>query len=190
MKKIILAGLLAFGFTASAVASEDGSGTYIGLAYGNTTFADGSYQGTLKDDKDNGYKIYGGYQFNKIVGVEATYTDYGDYSYTYTNSNLSPTAISLGANLGYTFLQGQLRPFALVGLSYLDLGQSGNDIFDKDNTYAYNYGVGIEYSPKILNGVGFRAMWNTDIYIVDSRTTSDNYAQGFGMFSAAIQYKF
>ena len=36
MKKIILASLLAFGLTASAIASEDGSGAYVGLAYGNT----------------------------------------------------------------------------------------------------------------------------------------------------------
>lgn len=195
MKKIILASLLAFGFTASAIASEDGSGAYVGFAYGTTAFADGDadeYVGAdLKDNKDSGYKIYGGYQFNKIVGVEATYTDYGDYSYP--NTDLSPTAMSVGANLGYNFLDGQLRPYALVGLSYLNLDQSKTDIYDKDSTVAYTYGIGIEYSPKVLNGLGFRAMWNTDIYIVDAtdaNTDDDYYAQGFGMFSVAVQYKF
>ena len=190
MKKIILASLLAFGFTASAIASEDGSGAYVGLAYGNTTFSDdGAIAGNLKDDSDSGFKVYGGYQFNKIVGVEATYTDYGQYTYE-DGKTLDATAMSVGANLGYNFLDGQLRPYALVGLSYLSIDQS-TPIFTDDKTVSYTYGVGIEYSPKVLNGVGFRAAWNTDIFIVDSSGTSDEYdAQGFGMLSVAVQYKF
>jgi len=190
MKKMILASLLAFGFTASAMASEDGSGAYAGLAYGNTAFSDdGAIAGNLRDDSDKGLKVYGGYQFNKIVGVEATYTDYGKYTYD-DGTTLEATAISVGANLGYTFLDGQLRPYALVGLSYLTLDQS-TPIYDDDKTISYTYGVGIEYSPKVLNGVGFRAAWNTDIYIVDSSGTGDDYdAQGFGMLSVAVQYKF
>lgn len=193
MKKIILASLLAFGLTASAIASEDGSGAYVGLAYGNTAFSadDDNSVNKLKDDKDSGFKVYGGYQFNKIVGIEAVYTDYGEF--TYTNTKLSASAVSIGANLGYNFLDGQLRPYALVGLSYLTLDQDGRALYDGDNTVSYTYGVGIEYSPKVLNGVGFRAAWNTDIYIVDSSTISggDDYsAQGFGLFSVAVQYKF
>ena len=191
MKRILLASLLAFGFTASAIASEDGSGAYAGLAYGNTAFSDdGALLSTLKDDSDKGFKVYGGYQFNKIVGVEATYTDYGKFTYN-DGKTLEATAMSVGANLGYNFLNGQLRPYALVGLSYLSLDQNNGALYDDDKTISYTYGVGIEYSPTVLNGVGFRAAWNTDIYVVDSSGTGDEYdAQGFGILSVAVQYKF
>ncbi len=186
MKKIILASLLAFGLTTSAIANEDGRGVYVGLAYGNTAFAEDS-AGTLKDDTGTGYKVYAGYQFNKNVGVEATYTDYGTFSYT--NTKISTTSTSVAANLGYTFLNGQLRPFALAGLSYLNFEQTGTLIYLDDNTVAYNYGIGIEYSPKVLNGIGFRAAWDADIYVIDA-VYGDDYAEAYGMFSIAAQYKF
>lgn len=187
MKKILLASLLAFGLTASAIASEDGSGAYIGLGYGTTTFDKGDAP-RLNDDSDSGYKVYGGYLFNKVVGVEAAYTDYGDYTYI-TNTTLSPTAISIAANLGYTFLNGQLRPYALAGLSYLDLNQNRTAYYDDDNTVAFAYGAGIEYSPTILKGLGFRASWNADIYVVDPIIT-DDYTQTLGMLNVSVQYKF
>ena len=188
MKKIVLASLLAFGLTASAIASEDGSGAYIGLGYGSTAFDKGDAISGVKDDSDSGYKVYGGYLFNKVVGIEAAYTDYGDFAYV-TNTTLSPTAISLAANLGYTFLNGQLRPYALAGLSYLDLAQGGTAYYDDDNTVAFAYGAGIEYSPTILKGLGFRASWNADVYVVDPIIT-DDYTQTLGMFNISVQYKF
>jgi len=192
MKKIILASLLAFGFTASAMASEDGSGAYVGLGYGTTAFGDddignNNTLGSLKDDADSGFKVYGGYQFNKIVGVEATYTDYGTFSYG--DRNLEATSMSVGANLGYNFLDGQLRPFALVGLSYLNLDQS-QAIYDADNTVAFAYGVGIEYAPTVLDGLGFRASWNADIFAVEKILSDETYTQAFGMLNVSVQYKF
>ncbi len=192
MKKIILASLLAFGFTASAMASEDGSGAYAGLGYGTTVFGDNDIfkNNSLKDDADSGLKVYGGYQFNKIVGVEATYTDYGTFTYN-QGQTIDATAMSVGANLGYNFLDGQLRPFGLVGLSYLTLDHNFQNSYD-DNTVAFAYGVGVEYSPKVLKGVGFRAAWNADIFTttgVDS-TDSEDFAQAFGMLNVSVQYKF
>jgi len=189
MKKILLASLLAFGFTTAAVASEDGKGTYVGLAYGNTAYASSSDNFNLDNDTDSGYKLYGGYQFNKIVAVEASYTDYGKFAYTSTHS-IETTALGVVANLGYNFLDGQLRPFALVGLSYLDFTQNGGDFFDDDNTLAVTYGLGVEYSPTVLNGVGFRALWNVDAFTAERPLSNDTDGYAFGMFSVAVQYKF
>ena len=189
MKKIILASFLVFGLTTSAVADENAKGAYFGLGYGSTSFNDDNIGNVnLKDDSDNGVKVYGGYQFNKIVGVEATYTDYGKFSYP--DTELSASAVSVAANLGYNFLDAQLRPFALVGLSYLNISQSGTPIYADDNTVAFSYGIGIEYAPKVLNGIGFRAEWNADIFAVTEFYSDEDYVQAFTMFNVAVQYKF
>ena len=189
MKKIIFASLLAFGLTSSAIASEDGSGAYIGLAYGATAFDNGDGLSTITDDSDSGYKVYGGYQFNKIVGIEASYTDYGTFKYR-SGKTLEASAISLAANLGYNFLDGQLRPFGLIGLSSLSLDQNHGSVYDDDRVLSVSYGLGIEYSPKMFQGVGFRAMWNIDAYSVQEYRFSDSHVEAMGMFSAAVQYKF
>ena len=200
MKKILLASLLAFGFTTAAVASEDGKGAYVGLGYGSTAFANGDGKANVKEDTDSGYKFYAGYQFNKIVAVEASYTDYGKFTYSDTRT-LSGTAIGVAANVGYNFLDGQLRPFGLLGLSSLSLDQGNlgtlGNIYDDDSTIGITYGIGIEYSPKVLKGLGFRAMWNVDAYSVQDQITiggttitSDDHLEAFGMFSVAVQYKF
>ena len=189
MKKIILVSLLAFGLTTSAIANDNGEGVYFGLGYGSTAFDDDNIRiSNLKDDSDNGVKIYGGYQFNKIVGVEATYTDYGKFSYP--DAEISAPAVSVAANLGYNFLDAQLRPFALVGLSHLNISQSGTPIYDDDDTIAFSYGIGIEYAPTVLNGIGFRAEWNADIFTVTKLFNDEDYVQAFGMFNVAVQYKF
>ena len=195
MKKILLASLLAFSFTTAAVASEDGKGAYVGLAYGSTAFANGDGTLNVKEDTDSGYKFYAGYQFNKIVAVEASYTDYGTFTFS-DNSTLSGTAIGVAANVGYNFLDGQLRPFGLLGLSSLSLDQGNIQAYTYDDSLlSVTYGLGIEYSPKVLKGLGFRAMWSVDAYSIEEKdattgVTSNDHVEAFGMFSVAAQYKF
>ena len=193
MKKIILASLLAFGLTSSAIASEDGSGAYVGLGYGVTAYDnDGSTTNNdkLKDDSDAGYKVYAGYQFNKIAAVELSYTDYGTFTYE-NKGTISPSTISLAANVGYNFLDGQLRPFGLIGFSSLSMDET-NPYLEIDEGVSVCYGVGIEYSPKVLQGLGFRAMWSVDAYSVEfiNSGNSEDNTELLGMFSAAVQYKF
>lgn len=187
MKKIILAGLLAFGLTTAAIANEDGGGTYFGFTSGNTGFNDDSI-GVLEDNSDSGRRIYGGYQFNKIVGIEATYADYGKFYYSTTE--LSVTAMSVAANLGYNFLDAQLRPFALVGLSYLNLDQVGTSIYSDENTISFAYGIGVEFAPKALKGLAFRLSWNADIFVVTEFGNDEDYVQAFDLLSVGVQYKF
>jgi len=186
MKKVLLASLLAFGLTSSAMASEDGSGAYFGAAYGVTGYANDDKSGKIKDDSDSGYKIYGGYQFNKIVGVEATYVDYGTFTYN-NGDKVDANSFNVAANLGYTFLQGQLRPYGIVGLGAVSLDSPR---FSDDSAVSFSYGVGIEYSPKMFKGVGFRAMWNVDAFVVDDLIGGDDHLEALAMFSAAVQYKF
>lgn len=118
MKRTILA-LSALALLSTAVFAEEAkySGAYIGLGYGMTSFSITDNGKELFGQGSSGLKLYGGYQFNQIVGVELAYNDFGKFDAKSGQSySESPTNISLSANLGYAFLDGQLRPFATLGL--------------------------------------------------------------------------
>ena len=66
----------------------------------------------------------GGYKFNRVAGIEVDYLDYGESDVT---------SITGQANISYTFHNG-LRPFALLGLSFINLKQEKHLIY-KDNTH-------------------------------------------------------
>ena len=182
-----------------ADADEDGSGAYIGLGFGGTAYADSNFveeQQSAEDElgsSDSGFKIYGGYQLNEIIGLEASYTDYGEFTAgDYTHESQS---VNISANIGYSFLDGQLRPFGLLGFGYL------KNSFPHDNTpsideddFAFHLGLGLEYTPKVLSGLGFRLAYegNSFSYDVDANTTTkdDTYRQAFGILYIGAHYKF
>ena len=181
-------------------ANEDGSGAYIGLGLGSTAYVDSGFvkeQQTAEDELgavDSGFKIYGGYQFNQIIGLEASYTDYDEFTAgDYTHASKS---INISANLGYSFLDGQLRPFGLLGFGYLK-----NSFPHRDNTpsideddFAFHLGLGLDYTPRNLGGLGFRLAYegNSFSYDVDSNVTTkeDSYRQAFGILYLGAHYKF
>ena len=200
--------------TSAQPATAKSDGAYIGLGGGvsfNVAFLSvGNYQdstteyttGTLSDS-DVGYVIYGGYQFNKIIAVEASYTDYGSFSDTLDKIvgtetfESDPTAIALYANAGYTFGNG-LRPFIQLGLSYLQInGSSSTRAIGLDDSLAMRFGLGLEYAPAKLSGLGFRVAYIEDVSMDynynatnngnDTSTLQMNVA---GMLYVGAQYKF
>ena len=199
MKKVIVFSVLTMALSGLALlASDDGSGAYIGLGFGSTAYVDSGLieEQTAEDELgsvDSGYKVYGGYQFNKIIGLEASYTDYGkfvagDYSHHSKSVNAS-------ANLGYSFLDGQLRPFGLFGLGYLKNSfPNDNSTSSNEENVAYHLGFGLDYIPNGLGGVGFRLAYegNSFAYDVDGNTTTekDQYQQVFGILYLGALYKF
>ena len=80
-----LAAILpAFFFAFSAPAAAQDAGWYIGAAYGMTSFdldTTGITNPTV-DDSDSGFKIYGGFQFNKHLGAEVGYVDAGKATFS------------------------------------------------------------------------------------------------------------
>ena len=207
MNKILFTLIICMVSIKPILASEDGSGTYFGLGGGYSTYNADFFvnQYFIEEDvgvsatrgfRDNatGLKIYGGYQFNKIVAVEAAYTEYGKF--TAANYAQDPSSFSVYANLGYNFLNGQLRPFGLIGLGYLKSFQS-RDLLEQDFATLHG-GVGIEYSPTALNGIGFRASvdWDVRSSYEDAVDDSSNevvsafFYQSYTLWSVAVQYKF
>ncbi|MCX2757750.1 porin family protein [Vibrio sp. Sgm 22] len=142
LKSTFLLGLVGLVSLPTFAAGIEG-GPYIGAGLGVYQDSDTDGAGSL-DAESVGYSLYGGYQFNRIVGIELGYTDYADYE-SYGTKVLSPTSLSVAANLGYTF-DNSIRPFVLAGLSYVDLNSKGSSI-DDDSGAGFHFGVGVEYTP-------------------------------------------
>jgi len=223
MKKILLAvglstflmtGLLQAEDTQKAVAKADG--VYLGVGGGVTFNVAYLYTGYYQDDtsvyndgslsdSSAGYIIYGGYQFNKIIGVEVAYTDYGSFSDTLTRSGINPTtttftsdptSFSVYANAGYTFANG-LRPFGQLGLGYVIVNGSGTtNGLNIDDGVSMRFGLGLEYAAPALAGFGFRVAYIDELQMDASYTSYDNgdkstlFMNVNGMLYVGAQYKF
>lgn len=75
MKRCLTAILLVLAAT-SALAVDDKTGWNAGLA---ATFAEYSFDSNQLDDSSAGFKVFGGYRFNKWVGLEGAYYNFGDF---------------------------------------------------------------------------------------------------------------
>jgi len=199
--KVIAVALLS---ALSLCAAQKEKGVYLGAGLGGTAFNDNDLvkdyntdAGTnLKfEDTSGGFLVYGGYKFNNIVAVELAYTNYGTFELKNpadgAKLEFSPYSISASANLGYSFLDGQLRPYVLLGLSQVDL----DGWVDDDKGTGIHLGLGIQYDPKSLNGLGFRLSADSDSFSVDTGVSSaphyeDNYAQSLNVLYIGAHYLF
>ena len=181
MKRLLLPLLISTtSFYALANDQPKVSGFYVGAGFGSFGYSEEDSWGyntnsISAEAGGNSTKVYLGYQFNKIVGIEGTYTDYGTAKAKVGSYSMKPTSISLAANLGYTFENG-LRPFGLVGMSSLDLNQN-EDLLTDDNGAAFKFGFGVEYTPKALGGVQIRAAYEMDMYAVEYESTNGYYSE-------------
>jgi opacity protein-like surface antigen len=137
-----------------------------------------------------------------VVGIELGYVDYGTYDAKTSGNEYSYSAkgYSLSANLGYSFMDSQLRPFANLGAAYLSTKHKNlqaNFVDATDDTgIGFHYGLGVQYEPNALKGVGFRIAYEIDSYataIKTTGTTSDidkTYTLSNSVLYAAVQYKF
>ncbi len=196
MKKSLFAMGAAALLSTAVIAGPNSNGAYIGVGFGATGYADDNYVQdvgrTGLDKSDTGYKIYGGYQFNNIVGVEVGYTDYGKFSAAQDYIQ-EANAMSVGANVGYSFLDGQLRPFGIIGLGYVDLDTQNSPVTIVDDTVAtFHYGVGIQYEPDALIGFGLRLAYEEDFYSIEHVKVigTITYLQALGVVYLGVQYKF
>ena len=217
--------LLAAEPTSNPVQENNGEGFYLGAGFGasfyNLTLTksdyyvvdgeDPTYHFSADDmdgldDTAEGYLFYAGYQFNKIIAVEASYTDYGTFESTINNRTYTkkPTSMALYANAGYTFLNGQLRPFGLLGLGYVQTNQSSAydrfELFSDDTFVTMHIGTGLDYYPTVMKGFGFRVSVVADSYyegktVAYEVTTNDKITdlamwQTNALLYIGAQYKF
>jgi len=116
---------------APALAQQSDKGWYMGVGFGTTTTdIDTSPLTALGatisggDDSDNGFKIFGGYQFNKHLGVEVGYIEFGSFTVTGTR--------------GTPFTAGfDVSAFTAAAVGTLPLNESF-DLFGKAGLYSWD----------------------------------------------------
>lgn len=166
-------GLVALAVIASPFAVADDSGWYVGANVGQsrakidneriTSGLSGSGFGTTSitnDDRDTGYKIYGGYQINKNFAVEGGYFDLGKFGYTATTvpaGTLSGNIKLKGLNLdlvGTLPITEKFSAFGRVGVNYAQARDSfagtGAVVVVNPNPSKrdtnYKVGLGLQYA--------------------------------------------
>lgn len=178
-----MAGFLAFTALSSATAAAQDSGWYLGGSLGLSQ-ADidkdritrallGAGLTTTSFDEDgseSGYKLFGGYQFNRHFALEGGYFDLGEFGFTATTSppgTLSGSTAVRGFNLdpvGLWRLSERLSLLGRVGLSHVETdsayGGSGAVTAPRggdDRATDYKVGLGLQYDPAPVWGVRVEA---------------------------------
>ena len=212
MKKIVT--LITCLLLGASLNADTVKGPYVGIGFGASQFNDGGFTSDLnkyfvntasslrvsKSFSSTAYKLYGGYQFNKIIAIEASYTSYGVYTYDYndgTEIKINPTSLGLSANIGYNFgKKEEFRPFAKIGVAAFNINDSGSrTLYSDDKATSLIVGAGFDYNPTFLNGLGFRLAYEGDFFGLNVNNTGvspvkSDYTQSANMYYFGIQYKF
>lgn len=166
-------GLAALTFIASPFASADDIGWYGGANVGQSSarIDDASITSGLaargistnsitNDDRDTGYKIFGGYQFNRNFALEGGYFNLGKFGYAASTTpagTLSGNSRIKGLNLdlvGLLPITGKLSAFGRAGVAYADVRDSfsgtGATSMTTTNPHKrdanYKLGMGLQYA--------------------------------------------
>jgi hypothetical protein len=139
-----------------AWAAPDGSGFYVGAGIGASDLSSGGFSGN-----DFAFKVFGGYDFMKYVGVEAAYMDGGSPSDHGVGVDVSGWDLAVR---GILPLGDRGEVFAKVGWVWWDLKADG---FGSDSGNDLMYGVGGGF--RFTDQFGMRAEWERmDIEHTDS----------------------
>lgn len=111
------------------------------------------------DDDDTGYKLFGGYQFNRYFALEGGYFDLGDFDFTANtippgtlNGNVNIKGINFDA-VGFLPFTEKLSLFGRAGVSYAETKDSfrgtgaalGLNSKPSDREFNPKVGVGLQY---------------------------------------------
>ena len=152
-------------------ASQASAQAYLGGSVGQSDIDEqittGLITGGSVDGKDNAFKIFGGYMFNRHFGIEGAYVDLGEVSYTCnsrdtmaTGGRLDITGIN-SAPLGAVAVYEQFSVFGKIGLFLWDAeanDTTGGAAFSaKEDGTDLSFGVGVGYN--FTRNLGIRAEW-------------------------------
>lgn len=197
-KTILLIGILLLALPTFTIASESSSvkkfeSFYVGANIG-TSYNDDLCDGTIScEDTDTGFKIYAGYQFTDIFGIEAFYTDLGEFSasaYIYpTTVSINASASGLGAVATASIPIGDsVALFAKAGFMYWSVDVSASagpyHISRNDDGVGFTAGLGARYS--FTDKFGLRIDWDR-YHVGDDNTTGET---NIDLFSAGAFLSF
>ena len=166
-------GLCTLCATTGSIAMAEDVGWYLGASGGKTyaTIDRGDIRsnligaGFLKaeidgDERDSGYKLFGGYQLSRNFALEAGYFNLGEFGYTATTLPAGGVRARLeieGINLdfvGLHYFNEKLAIFGRMGVNYAESDVRFTDsglahVFDaheNDRDLHYKLGFGLQYS--------------------------------------------
>lgn len=147
------------------------------------------------DDNDLGWKFYGGYDFNKYIGIELAYVDLGEAEVSATSSAPVVGTASVDAEAdGFAFavvaryplnqqvdLFGKLGGFVweVEGGASVSVGGSTLALTGEDDGNSVMFGLGAEY--EFNDNIGIRAEWERFEQVANSDVD---------MFSIGLEYDF
>jgi len=136
-------------------------GWYAGLGIGQSNYRD--FAADSANTRSEGWKVYGGYQFNKYLALEGGYVNLNDMRAINgpVVTTIATEAWALGAvlsypvtdkisvmgKLGYAYMQGDTRTKNGAALT----------VRTSQDDYEPNYGVGVSY--KVFSNMDLRAEW-------------------------------
>ncbi len=169
-------GLAALAVIASPLVVAGDSGLYVGANVGQSRaeiddaritnnllgsgFTSASITHEDREDRDTGYKLFVGYQFNRNFALEGGYFDLGEFSYTATTvptGTLNGKIKLKGVNLdvvGILPITARFAAFGRVGVNYAEAknyvsGTGAVNVLNPDPSKRdtnYKFGLGLQYA--------------------------------------------
>jgi OOP family OmpA-OmpF porin len=188
---LLLGGLLAFSH-ASAQPSAPAPKAWLGASLGQSRFDDSIARGLFTtgtvDAKSMAYKVFGGYQFFRYVGVEVAYVDLGNLVYSgefsgtpIDNGKVSVKGIDISA-IGTVALSDRISAFGKLGVYAWEAHASdvapGATFNARNSGHDASFGVGLGYA--VTRFSDLRAEFE-QFRIGDDKA---------GLFSVGITFKF
>jgi OOP family OmpA-OmpF porin len=143
-KTALLAALLSLalaGTASAAQAAEHDHGFYAGVGAGSSFVDERNY-----DDEDVAFSVFAGYQFNRYLGLEAGYADFGELKPRGEGDRLEADSAYLTL-VGTLPITERFSAYAKAGVHRWDLdtalpGLTGSR---DDNSTDPTYGIGVQY---------------------------------------------
>ncbi len=142
---------------------------------------------SVSDERDSGFKLFGGFDFSERLTVEGFYTDLGSAQISSPSPSQPDGAIdysTLGGSALWYFwrnaeskgssLRKGLQAYAHGGLSFINNSSSVN--YNKNNSFQIQYGAGLEYG--LNDGIALRA--GIDLYDKDAGMVFVGVLKRFG----------
>lgn len=136
-------------------------GWYAGLGVGQSKYRD--YPAASASTRSEGWKVYGGYQFNKYLALEGGYVNLNDMRAVNgpVRTSIATEAWALGAVLSYP-LTNKFSVIGKLGAAYMQgdtRTKTGTalTVRTSDDGYEPNYGVGVTYA--VFDNLNLRAEW-------------------------------
>ena len=201
-KNKLVASLIAIsGLVAGVPAAQaQDTGFYAGIGVGRSDLKDACTGVTIPcDDTDTGWKLFGGYQFNKYLGAELGYVDLGRAT---ARGTLLGVAVSATAKAkGWEFLGVGTLPIAdkfsaygKAGLFRWDLDVSATGVVPgfapvavstSDKGTDFTFGIGLKYD--FTKSIGARVEWQRYKDIGNDATTGKSDVD---LLSVGVVFKF